>query len=144
MGTVSASTTWVVDANTSAQFRHTKTRRRPALTLPLGVVRDRLELRVVLLERVQVRLQLLHRLLVRALLLARLRELVLEVRDRVRLLLHGLHPALHQLDLHARLLDRLVLELERARERLDLVVQLRDLALCLDVDRRRRLDLVDT
>ena len=111
--------------------------------LPLGVVRERLELRVVLLEPVQVRLQLLHRLLVRALLLARLGQLVLQVRDRVRLLLHRLHPPLHQLHLHTRLLDRLVFDPNRPRERLHLVVKLRDLTLCFDVDCRGCLDVVD-
>ena len=111
--------------------------------LPLGVVRGRLELRVVLLERVAIRLQLLHRLLVRALPLTRLRELVLQVRDRVRLLLQRPHPPLHQLHLLPHLLDRLVLDPDRPRKHLHLVDELRGLALRLDVDRCGRLDVVD-
>ena len=111
--------------------------------MSLGIVRESFEFRVVLLERVEVRLELLHRLLVCALLLARLGELVLEVGDRVRLLLDRLHPPLHQLDFHARLLDRLVLDPQVPRERLYLVVELCHLALRFDVDGCRRFDIVN-
>ena len=113
------------------------------LTFTLGRTRCSLELRIVLLKRIQIRLQLFHRLLVGTLLLARLHQLVFEVDDRVRLLLARLHAPLHELDLDTRLLDLLVACTERARERLHLIIELRDLTLSFNIDSSGGLDFGD-
>lgn len=61
----------------------------------------------------------------------------------VSLLLHPFHPALHQLDLDASLLDVLVFRPERPREPLDLFAQLCHLPFGLNVDGRGCFDLLD-